>query len=186
MRTIQQPSNDVPVSGSGGSGDVNSLMSQPDYQEQHCGQQAHMVQVQHRPAPVWTTRQQQEQQQVHCTVYDAGENHYVQPTTTCSLNAAAAATTNSHQLISYANDQFGSNSDGYSPSTSQHIDEDELTASFGPDSEETDACEIEPSIGFASGIDELLFSEFIDLQDVPMNVDESDWLKKFLPPCSMG
>lgn len=33
---------------------------------------------------------------------------------------------------------------------------------------------------------ELLFSEFIDLQDVPMNVTESDWLKKFLPPCSLG
>lgn len=79
---------------------------------------------------------------------------------------------------------------------------------FGSDSEDTtattdtastiDACEIEPSIGrFAGGdsaaaigsdedIEGLLFSEFIDLQHVPMNVDESDWLKKFLPPCSMS
>lgn len=60
-------------------------------------------------------------------------------------------------------------------------------ASSQPDSpHELDTCEIEPSIGFAQGIDEFLFSEFIDLQDVPMNVDESDWLKKFLPPCSTG
>lgn len=64
---------------------------------------------------------------------------------------------------------------------------DDLTLTFGPDSEDTtDACEIEPSISFSHGVEELLFSEFIDLQDVPMNVDESDWLKKFLPPCSMG
>lgn len=35
--------------------------------------------------------------------------------------------------------------------------------------------------------EELLFSEFIDLQDLPMNVTESDWLKKFLPPsCSLS
>lgn len=56
----------------------------------------------------------------------------------------------------------------------------------GDDSEEHSTDEIEPSISFSQGVDELLFSEFIDLQDVPMNVDESDWLKKFLPPCSMG
>lgn len=160
------------------------------YQEQqHCRQQAaaHMIQVQpqQRPSALASRHQQlpemQQQQQVQYTLY-ANANHYV-PATVCSV---AAASTN--QLISYTNtnEQFGASSDGYSPLTSQHIDEDELTASFGPDSEETDACEIEPSIGFATGIDELLFSEFIDLQDVPMNVDESDWLKKFLPPCSMG
>lgn len=75
----------------------------------------------------------------------------------------------------------------YSPilTNNQHAPDDEL-ASFGPDGEDTDACELEPSISFVQDVDELLFSEFIDLQDVPMNVDESDWLKKFLPPCSMG
>lgn len=46
--------------------------------------------------------------------------------------------------------------------------------------------EIEPTIGFSNGLDELLFSEFIDSQDIPVNVDESDWIKKFLPPCSMS
>lgn len=160
-----------------------------DYQEQQpCRQQAaaHMIQVQPQQRPsALTGRHQQlpmhQQQQVQYTVY-ANANHYV-PSNACPV---AAAPTN--QLVSYTNtnEQYGAGSDGYSPLTSQHIDEDELTASFGPDSEETDACEIEPSIGFASGIDELLFSEFIDLQDVPMNVDESDWLKKFLPPCSIG
>lgn len=66
----------------------------------------------------------------------------------------------------------------------------QLTTAFGSasedGSEEQSTDEIEPSISFSQGVDELLFSEFIDLQDVPMNVDESDWLKKFLPPCSMG
>lgn len=74
------------------------------------------------------------------------------------------------------------------------LSESESLATFGPDSEQTsdDTSEIEPTISFSSGpgsglsaYDEtLLFSEFIDLQDVPLNVDESDWLKKFLPPCS--
>lgn len=45
-----------------------------------------------------------------------------------------------------------------------------------------------PSTSAESQLDEeLLFSEFIDLQDVPMNVTESDWLRKFLPPsCSLS
>jgi len=79
----------------------------------------------------------------------------------------------------------GFNEHSLSP-TAQLLGQYESPANFGPNSEQTDACEIEPTINFGHGFDELLFSEFIDLQDVPMNVEESDWLKKFLPPCSMG
>lgn len=173
-RTIQQPSSNLPA------GSLSMSHTYDNQEHQPCRQQAaaHMVQVQQRP-PASTARDQQ-QQQSHYTVY-ANANHYAPPTA-CSITA----TTLTNPLISYTNDRFGANIEGLSHSTNQHIDDDELAASFGPDSEETDACEIEPSIGFTSGIDELLFSEFIDLQDVPMNVDESDWLKKFLPPCSMG
>lgn len=63
---------------------------------------------------------------------------------------------------------------------------DEFTFPAPNESDLIGADEIEPTIGFSNGIDELLFSEFIDLQDIPVNVNESDWLKKFLPPCSMG
>ena len=48
-----------------------------------------------------------------------------------------------------------------------------------------DTCEIEPTISFDGDLDHgMMYSEFIDSQDIPLNVDESDWLKKFLPPCS--
>lgn len=180
-----------------------SLMAQQyiQSQEQHYNQsrvQAQRLNVGPQASPQDSIgvdqRQQQQQQQERRPCNRLAANHVANSNQSSYLSSPPNQTNHitdcwpaSYQQIDEL--EFNSNQVNLEQQQRQssNLDFVGLTATFGPDSEETtDACEIEPSIDFSHGVDELLFSEFIDLQDVPMNVDESDWLKKFLPPCSMS
>lgn len=119
---------------------------------------------------------QQQQQQQNTTfsysITSAPFNHDGQ------ITPSAYLTTETIDMINGTNNSLCEiNNDTNSPESTTTSNGSDLMV--GPD-------DIEPTIGFSNGFDELMFSEFIDLQDIPVNVDESDWLKKFLPPCSMG
>lgn len=166
-----------------------TIFVSPTSEMLNCGQQQQFVVLQEQP-------QQQQQYQPHLASSDftySALNQFGQQAT------FAYGAPSDELAMTEPTQQFASSvasTLGHDESSDQFVDNFSLMGQMEPSdqdhNDDDDTCDIEPTICFSNGqsganYDEtLLFSEYIDMQDIPMNVDESDWLKKFLPPCSMS